>query len=92
MSGVLNKMANSAHGGAVLGAMSLLGWQVYQIGRNTMEYRSDMKAERKNDHLEMMEKISEKVKEESMHNKSFDSIPDRYEPEDDSYLKKVPKL
>jgi hypothetical protein len=38
-----------------------------------------------------MKEINQKVQEESQPH-SIDKIPDRYDPEDDSYLKKVPKL
>ena len=85
--GVLNKAADLAQKGTVLGLMSLFGFQVYQIGVNVMEKR-----EVKNDHVEMMSKINEKVEEESRYKNSIDKIPDRYDPDDDSYLKNVPKL
>ena len=44
-----------------------------------------------NQHAEIMEKIAKKVEEESLPH-TTDTIPDRYEAEDDSYLKRVPKL
>ena len=86
--GVLNKAADLAQKGSVLGLMSLLGFQVYQIGVNVVEKRD----QNRNEHAEFIAKISEKVEEDSKYKNSIDKIPDRYDPDDDSYLKNVPKL
>ena len=71
--------------------MSLLGYQVYQIGHNVAAHSSKI-AEAKNDHLEIMKKIGDTVEDESKDRNSINKIPDRYDPDDKSYLKKVPKL
>lgn len=86
--GILNKAADVAQKGAVLGLMSLLGFQVYQIASKVVE-KTELK---RNDHVEIMAKINAKVEEESKYKNSIDKIPDRFDPEDDSYLKNVPKL
>jgi hypothetical protein len=86
--GILNKAADLAQKGAVMGLMSLLGFQVYQIGVNVLEKRE----QNRNDHAEFMAKIGEKVEEASKYKDSIDKIPDRYDPDDNSYLKNVPKL
>ncbi|KAL3945580.1 MAG: hypothetical protein SGBAC_000320 [Bacillariaceae sp.] len=83
------RLANVAHKGGVFGLMTLLGFQVYQIGRNTMEYS---KVENKYLKTNIFKKIDEKVAEESKDRDNFNSIPDRYEKDDNSYLKKVPDL
>lgn len=87
--GVLTKVADLAQKGTVLGLFSLFGYQVYQIGSNVVAETSRPK---KNQHKEIMEKINEKVEEESKYKNSIDKIPDRYDPDDDSYLKKLPNL
>ena len=86
--GILNKAADVAQKGAVVGLLSLLGYQVFQIGYNVTEKLG----ESKNQHVEVMKQINEKVKEESKDKNSVDKIPDRYDPDDNSYLKKVPKF
>jgi len=86
--GILNKAADLAQKGTVLGLMSLFGFQVYQIGVNVIEKQ----AQNRGDHAEFIAKISEKVDEASKYKDSIDKIPDRYDPDDDSYLKNVPKL
>lgn len=85
---VLHKAADLVQKGTVLGLMTLFGYQVYQIGAKVTEQKTTVK----NDHLEIMAKINEKVEEESRYKNSIDKIPDRYDPDDDSYLKNVPKL
>lgn len=93
---IFQKAADVAQKGAVLGLMSLLGFQVYQIGANLYETKwsnvATMTSPKKNEHTEFMAKISEKVEEESRFKDSIDKIPDRYDRDDDSYLKNVPKL
>lgn len=84
---IFAKVAEVGHKGAVLGLMSLLGYQIYQIGEKVTE-----KAQSKYHHTEMFEKINDKVKEEGRKEKDFTNIPDRYEADDNSYLKKVPNL
>jgi hypothetical protein len=86
--GIVNKAADVVQKGSVLGLLSLLGFQVYQIGMKATEKRVEMK----NDHADIMGKINEQVEEDSRYKNSIDKIPDRYDPEDDSYLKNVPKL
>eukprot|EP00980_Cylindrotheca_fusiformis_P009698 scaffold2142_cov190-Cylindrotheca_fusiformis.AAC.7 len=88
MSSVFARVADVAHKGGVLGIMSLLGYQVYQTGRNVIDFKVDNKYQ----HTKIFKKINEKVKEEEQGKQSFDSIPDRYEADDNSYLKKVPNL
>ncbi len=87
---ILHKAADLAQKGAVLGLMSLFGFQVYQIGANLLETKWSTVTN--NDHAEFIAKISEKVEEESRFKNSIDKIPDRYDPDDDSYLKNVPKM
>jgi hypothetical protein len=50
------------------------------------------KAQSKYQHTEIFQKINDKVKEEGKDRSSFNNIPDRYEADDNSYLKKVPNL
>ena len=85
---VFKKVADVFQKGSVLGLMSLLGYQVYQIGYNVLESRIDSKYH----HTDMFKKINDKVKEEGKDRQNFNSIPDRYEAEDNSYLKNVPDL
>jgi predicted negative regulator of RcsB-dependent stress response len=86
--GILNRAADLGQKGAVLGLMSLFGYQVYQIAYNVSEKTVDSKYQ----HTAMFKKISEKVDEESKLNIGIDNIPDRYDADDNSYLKKVPDL
>lgn len=90
----LTKAADFFQKGAVLGLGSLLGYQVYQIGYNVIEKLGESKNQHpvKDKHADIMKKINEKVEEESHQKDSIDKIPDRYDPDDNSYLKKVPKL
>ena len=90
--GILNKAADLVQKGTVLGLVSLLGYQVYQIGYNVNEYKHEKQDEQKNQHKVIMEKIEIAIEEDSKDNNSIDKIPDRYDPDDNSYLKKVPKL
>lgn len=94
MSSIFQRAADVAQKGAVLGLMSLFGFQVYQIGANLYETKWSTVGMKKpsNEHAEFMAKISEKVEEESRFKDSIDKIPDRYDRDDDSYLKNVPKL
>jgi len=85
----MNRVADVVQKGSVLGLMSLFGYQVYQIGRNVI---SDSQVSTKYDHKAMMQKINEKVEEEDRNKNSITTIPDRYDADDDSYLKRVPKL
>jgi hypothetical protein len=50
--GVLNKAADLAQKASVLGLMSLLGFQVYQIGVNVVAKRE----QNRNEHAEFMAK------------------------------------
>jgi len=84
----LQKAADVVQKGAVVGLMSLFGYQVYQIGRNL----SENKVEHKYQNTKIMDKINEKVAEEDRKKGGIDTIPDRYDPEDDSYKKNLPKL
>jgi hypothetical protein len=84
----LNKAANIVQKGSVLGLLSLFGYQVYQIGAKV----SEKKIQTKYDNTDMMKKINEKVEEEAKDRHSIDKIPDRYDPDDNSYLKRVPNL
>lgn len=85
---ILSRVADVAHKSSVFGLMTLLGYQVYQIGRNTMESRVDQKYM----HTKVFKKIEEKVAEEEKDRNNFNKIADRYEKDDNSYLKKVPNL
>lgn len=91
-SSIFQRAADVAQKGAVLGLMSLFGFQVYQIGANLYETKWSNVGMKTNEHTEFMAKISEKVEEESRFKDSIDKIPDRYDRDDDSYLKNVPKL
>lgn len=87
-----NKAANFVQKGAVTGLFTVFAWQVYQIGAQTIDHSRNKGLEtKKNQHVEIMETIAKKVEEESQPHK-VDSIPDRYEADDDSYLKRAPKL
>jgi len=86
-----NKLANVAQKGAVTGLFSVFAWQVYQIGAQCTDYARTKKMETKSQHQEIMEVIAKKVEEESQPH-TVGSIPDRYEADDDSYLKRAPKL
>jgi hypothetical protein len=90
--GVLNKAADVVQKASVVGLLSLFGYQVYQIGNKVTDHSKTRKTEPKNDHLEIMKKIGETIEDESKFKNSIDKIPDRYDADDDSYLKKVPKL
>ncbi len=61
------------------------------IGAQCTDYARTKKMETKSQHQEIMEVIAKKVEEESQPH-TVGSIPDRYEADDDSYLKRVPKL
>jgi len=87
---IVHKVADLAQKGAVLGLMSLFGFQVYQIGEKLVE--SKWSTVKNDEHAEFISKINEKVDEESRLKNSIDKIPDRYDPDDDSYLKNVPKV
>mmetsp|Transcript_14065 Transcript_14065/g.29095 ORF Transcript_14065/g.29095 Transcript_14065/m.29095 type:complete len:94 (+) Transcript_14065:201-482(+) len=86
-----NKMANVVQKGAVTGLFTVFAWQVYQIGAQCTDYSRNKKMVAKNQHTEIMEVIAKKVEEESQPH-TVGSIPDRYEADDNSYLKRVPKL
>ena len=61
-------------------------------GAQTIDHSRNKGLEtKKNQHVEIMETIAKKVEEESQPHK-VNSIPDRYEADDDSYLKRAPKL
>jgi hypothetical protein len=82
------RVADFVQKGAVLGLFSVFGFQVYQIGLQVSGWTLEPG---KNQHEEILKKIAKKVDEESQPHQ-IDKIPDRYAPDDDSYLKKVPKL
>jgi hypothetical protein len=86
---IFAKVADVAHKGSVFGLMTLLGFQVYQTGRNVLE---SSRIENKYLHTNIFKKIDEKVAEEDKDRKNFNNIADRYEKDDQSYLKKVPDL
>jgi len=86
--GVAKRAADLAQKGVVLGLMSVFGYQVYQIGRNV----SENKVESKYMKTKTFDKIQEQIREEEKFKNDIDKIPDRYDSDDDSYLKKVPKL
>eukprot|EP00538_Stauroneis_constricta_P003273 CAMPEP_0119555142 /NCGR_PEP_ID=MMETSP1352-20130426/7447_1 /TAXON_ID=265584 /ORGANISM="Stauroneis constricta, Strain CCMP1120" /LENGTH=94 /DNA_ID=CAMNT_0007601857 /DNA_START=66 /DNA_END=350 /DNA_ORIENTATION=- len=86
---IIQKAADIAQRGSVLGLMSLLGFQIYQITKNANEGLRD---QQNNDNQQIMKQINEKVKEEEARKGSIDTIADRYDRDDDSYLKNVPKL
>jgi hypothetical protein len=84
------KVADIVQKGAVLGLFSVFAFQIYQINEKTWEYSRDQ-ASQNNQHVQIMSEINKKVQEESQPH-TIDKIPDRYDREDDSYLKKTPKL
>ena len=88
---ILARAADVAHKGSVFGLMTLLGYQVYQTGRNVMESRGGG-VENKYKHTDMFNKINDKVAEEGKDRNDFGNIADRYDKDDKSYLKKVPDL
>jgi hypothetical protein len=86
-----NKAANVVQKGMVTGLFSVFAWQLWQIGAQCTEYSQIRKIEKQNEHQFIMKEIAKKVNEESQpHN--IGTIPDRYDAEDDSYLKKLPNL
>jgi predicted negative regulator of RcsB-dependent stress response len=85
------RIADVAQKGAVLGLFSVFGYQIYQISQKTSEYSQLQKESRSSQHEQIMSEINKKVQEESTPY-TIDKIPDRYDKEDDSYLKKTPKL
>lgn len=87
----LNKVANVVQKGVVTGLFSVFAWQVWQIGVQCTEHQKMKRIERRSDHAIIMDAITEKVREESEPH-SVGTIPDRYDPDDDSYMKKVPNL
>jgi hypothetical protein len=87
---VFTRVADLVQKGAVLGLLSVFAYQVYQISEKTTEYARDQRT-RDNQHARIMSEINQKVEEES-EPYTNDKIPDRYDKEDDSYLKKTPKL
>ncbi|KAG7350305.1 hypothetical protein IV203_002248 [Nitzschia inconspicua] len=84
------RIADIAQKGAVLGLFSVFAFQVYQINEKTREYSREQLRLR-NEHAQIMAEINKKVEEESQPY-TIDKIPDRYDRDDDSYLKKTPKL
>jgi hypothetical protein len=86
--GVLNKALDLTQKGAVMGMLSVLGYQMYQIGYHVY----DRHVENKYMHTQMFEKLSSKVEEESKLKDGIDQIPDRYDREDNTYLKRVPNM
>lgn len=60
-------------------------------GYKCTDHTLNKRGNQKNQHTEIMEVIAKKVEEESQPH-TVGTIPDRYEAEDDSYLKRVPKL
>lgn len=86
--GLLNKALDLTQKSAVLGMLSVLSYQVYQIGYHVY----DRHVENRYMHTQMFEKLSAKVEEESRLKDSIDQIPDRYDRDDKSYLKRVPNM
>ena len=74
--------------GAVLGLMSLFGYQIYQIGQKVSEKKVDTRYH----HTDMFKKLNAKVEEEAKLQDGIDKIPDRYDRDDNSYLQRVPNL
>ena len=86
------RVADVVQKGAVLGLFSVFAFQIYQINDKTREYSRDQAASKNNNqHVQIMSEINKKVQEESQPH-TIDKIPDRYDRDDDSYLKKAPKL
>lgn len=86
-----NRLANFVQKGAVTGLFSVFAWQLYQIGFQCTNHSKSIRLESKNQHAEVMEVIAKKVEEESQPH-TVGAIPDRYEADDDSYQKRVPKF
>ena len=88
MAGLFNKVADIAHKSCVLGLVSLLSFQLYQIGRNV--YHGIDHSKTQHTQKEYLDTLREKVEED--YKKHYDiSHRDWYEKDDDSYLKNVPK-
>ena len=81
--------ADVFHKGAVLGLMSLFGYQAYQIGYNVSEKK---RVDTQYHHTDSFKKMEAKVEEEARLKDGIDKIPDVYDREDNSYLKRVPNL
>ena len=80
--------ADVAQRATVLGFVSFFGLQVYQIGKDVVEN----KVENQYQHTDMFNKLKAKVEEEAQLQEGIDKIPDRYDRDDRSYLKRVPDL
>lgn len=87
---LVNRIANVVQKGAVLGLSSVFLWQVYQIGAMTYEHKWGTDAEAQ--HKRILSKIAKAVEEDDKYKQDISKIPDRYDPEDDSYKQKQPRL
>lgn len=85
---LVKRAADVLQKGSVLGLLSLAGYQIYQIGVNVSEKKVDTKYH----HTDMFNKMSQKVEEEAKLQDGIDKWPERYEKEDNSFLKRVPDL
>merc|ERR1712032_919612 len=93
--------ANVVQKGVVTGLFSVFAWQAWQIGAQCSEYSANKRSRiedssssypsSRNQHTAIMDAIREKVDEEARPH-DVGTIPDRYDPEDDSYLEKLPDL
>ena len=84
----VKRIADLAQKGAVVGLLSMFGYQVYQIGHNLYEFKFDSQYAK----TDTFGKISAKVDEEEKLKEGVSQQPDVYASEDNSYLKKVPNL
>jgi hypothetical protein len=89
---VLQKAADVAQKGAVLGLMTFFGFQVYQIATKTYEGvdRSKLQSPPSNPTTEYVEEIRNKAAEDYKNYWKVDHR-DWYDKEDDSHLKNVPR-
>ena len=82
------RIADMAQQGAVLGLLSMFGYQVYQIGHNLYEFKINSEYTK----TDTFGKISQKVDEEEKLKEGISQQPDIYASDDNSYLKQVPNL
>ena len=82
MASFVQKAADVAQRGAVLGLLSFFGFQLYQIGKFTLEGKVDNPYM----HSTYWDDVNKKVKEEYRNDNIVDKR-DWYEADDSSYLK-----
>lgn len=88
--GVFKKAADIAHKGAVVGLMSVFGFQLYQIVTNVWEGVDPKNRNAPNPTTEYVNEIREKASEDYKNYWKTDHR-DWYDEEDNSHLKNAPR-